>query len=99
MSAYHQLTAIMEAHPDLVFCNDGYQNLPAEIVEANKETIQEIEKILKEKVWGFVSFQNFKPRKDGSMAVRYQARYDENTGFVGVVYTPLAEFQEKTNDY
>lgn len=92
MNAYSALTKIMETNPDLVFNNDGYEKLSEEIVAANKDAIQSIEVILKECVKGFVSFQNFKPRKDGSTAVRYQVRYNDEGSFTGVAYTDLKAF-------
>lgn len=91
MNTYTELTRIMTSNPDLLFDNDGYQELPRETVDANKEAIAQIEEVLKQCVTGFVRFQNFKPRKDGSIAVRYQAHY--NDIFVGVIYTPLENFK------
>jgi hypothetical protein len=83
------LTELMQSNPDLVFNNDGYENLSPEIVEANKDAIQRIEAILRSKIEGFVWFQNFKPRSDGSFDARYQVRYSPH--FTGVAYTPLME--------
>lgn len=95
MDAFTKLTKIMESNPDLIFDNDGYENLSPKVVEANKDAIQRIEAILKECVKGFVSFQNFKPRKDGSTAVRYQVYYNDDRSFTGVAYTNLEEFKGK----
>jgi hypothetical protein len=93
MDAYTELTKIMEANPALVFDNDGYDKLSPEIVEANKDAIKSIENILKQCVKGFVSFQNFKPRRDGSTAVRYQVWYNDEGSFTGVAYTSLEKFK------
>jgi hypothetical protein len=89
MNACDALTKILETNPDLVFDNDGYENLSPKIVEANKDAIKSVEAILEQCIWGFVSFQNFKPRKDGSIAARYQVRYNDEGSFVGVTYTDL----------
>lgn len=94
MDAFTELTAIMEANPDLVFNNNGYENLSKEVREANRDAIQHIEAILKECVKGFVSFQNFRPRKDGSTDVRYQVWYNDEGSFTGVAYTDLEQFKE-----
>ena len=94
MDAFTKLTKIMESNPDLIFDNDGYENLSPKVVEANKDAIQSIKAILKGCVKGFVSFQNFKPREDGSTAVRYQVRYNDEGSFTGVAYTDLEQFKE-----
>lgn len=91
-NAMDELVQIMGENPDLVFCNTGYEQLPSEIVEANKAAIQRIETVLRRCVKGFVRFQNFKPRKDNSVAVRYQVHYDDTGSFTGVAYTPLDDF-------
>jgi hypothetical protein len=93
MTDFERLSEIMKESPDLVFFNHGYENLPQEVVAANKAAISEIETILKTCVKGFVSFQNFKPRKDGSTYVRYQVRYNDEGSFTGVAYTPLELFK------
>lgn len=94
MTAYTQLTKLMNDNPGLVFKNDGYEKLPESVVEAHRDAIKSIEDILRQCVKGFVSFQNFKPRKDGSTAVRYQVRYDDEGRFTGVAYTDLREFKD-----
>lgn len=95
MDDFTKLTKIMESNPDLIFDNDGYENLSSKVVEANKEAIQSIEAILRGCVKGFVSFQNFKPRRYGSTAVRYQVYYNDDRSFIGVAYTDLEEFKGK----
>lgn len=94
MNAYNALTKLMRENPSLIFSNDGYENLPATVVEANKDAIDSVEEILKRCVKGFVSFQNFKPREDGSIAVRYQVYYNDERSFRGVAYTPLEDFKD-----
>lgn len=93
MNAYEALTKISESNPDLIFNNDGYQNLKPEIVEANKDAIKSVEAILCQCVKGFVSFQNFKTRPDGSMVARYQVWYNDEGSFTGVAYTDLRDFE------
>lgn len=93
MTAYDKLIEIMNAHPDLIFSNDGYETLPKDIVAANQEAIARIEDILRPCIKGFVRFQNFKPRKDGTTAVRYQVHYNDEGSFTGVAYTDLDLFR------
>ena len=85
-----ELSAAMEAYPDLVFMNHGYERLPDPVIEANKEGISRVEEILSVAVADFVCFQNFKPRKDGSIAVRCQTMWAP--WFQGVSYFPLDDF-------
>ena len=88
---YHEeLDALRVAYPDLTFNNDGYENIPDAVREANAEGQAKIEAVLKECVAGFVRFQNFKPRKDGTFAVRCQTHWAP--GFTGVSYFPLENF-------
>lgn len=94
MTTYDKLNEIMASHPDLIFNNDGYENLPQSVVEAHKDVIEAITNILKSRIKGFVRFQNFKPYKDGSVSVRYQVHYNDEGSFTGVAYTPLSAFKE-----
>jgi len=98
MNLYEELNKIMESNPDLVFDNDGYQRLPDAIVEANKDAIERIEILMKKHDKDFVSFQNFKPRSDGSIAMRYQAIWNYHPYFIGVVYTPMEDFKPKKEE-
>mgnify|MGYP001588013032 CR=1 FL=1 len=88
---YEELSQLMEEYPELVFCNDGYENIPIEVREANADGIAKVEKLLKVAIKDFVYFQNFKPRKDGSTAVRCQTKWDHS--FTGVSYFPLENFR------
>lgn len=92
MNAYDELIKLRDENPALVFDNHGYDKLPQSVVEAHKDAIKSIENILRQCVKGFVSFQNFKPRKDGSTAARYQVHYNES--FIGVAYTDLEKFRD-----
>ena len=91
-STYLALDHLRKNNPELTFDNDGYEQLDPKITKKHRLEIDEIERLLKSAVTGFVRFQNFKPRKDGSIAVRYQVKYDES--FIGVAYTPLEKFKE-----
>jgi len=95
MSAYDQLGELMEKYPELTFDNDGYQQLPSAVMEANKEGVAAIEAILKREVKGFVRFQNFKPRHHTETAVRYQVYYNDERSFKGVAYTDLSWFKKE----
>jgi hypothetical protein len=97
MDYFEALSEMADLNPELVFNNNGYERLSHEVVERNKEAITEIEKILKECVSGFVSFQNFKPRKDGTMAVRCQTRWSD--WFIGVSYFPLEDFKPSSETW
>ncbi len=84
INAYYKLKKLQRKYPQLTFDNIGYQYLSPEIKESHKEQIKEIEDILKQSIEGFVEFNNFKPRKDGTFAIRCQYRWDER--FTGVGY-------------
>lgn len=93
---YKELTDLVAQYPDLVFDSIGYQELSPSIVEANQEGIDKVSEVLEYAVHGFVRFQNFKPRKDGTIAVRCQTVWDRN--FTGVSYFPLENFKQKVTD-
>ena len=88
---YEELSQVMKDYPDLVFNNDGYQQLSDEVIEANQKGFDRVTELLKQSVAGFVRFQNFKPRKDGTFAVRCQTKWDSS--FIGVSYFPLDDFK------
>lgn len=83
------LSDFQREYPELTFDNSGYEYLSKDIQDKYAVQIAEIESILKEVVEGFVEFNNFKPRKDGSVDVRVQYKWDEH--FTGVGYFPLAD--------
>jgi hypothetical protein len=87
---FEELDALRRAFPDLTFNNDGYENIPDDVRKANADGQAQIETILKETVEGFVRFQNFKPRPDGTFAVRCQREWSPH--FIGVSYIPLSNF-------
>jgi hypothetical protein len=89
---YDRLIELKNQFPELTFDNDGYEYLRKEVQEKHKEQIEEVSQILKETIEGFTSFNNFKPRKDGSFLVRCQHNWDES--FVGVGYFGVELFKE-----
>lgn len=88
---FEELTKLMEEYPDLVFDNHGYENIPEQVREASIKGHDKVEAILKERVTGFVEFQNFKPRSDGTVAVRCQTYWNES--FIGVSYFSMENFK------
>ncbi len=88
---FEELNKLIEEYPDLVFDNDGYQNIPDDVRQKIIDGHNAVEALLKVAVRGFVRFQNFKPRKNGGLAVRCQTKWSE--GFTGVSYFPLENFQ------
>ena len=84
---YDKIREYQKKYPALTFNNDGYEYLPMEVRETHKVQIAEIEVLLKSIIAGFVEFNNFKPRKDGSFAIRYQCYWDAS--FRGVGYSEV----------
>ena len=104
ISDYEQLVEFIENYPDLIFDNIGYQYLSKEVRAMRAEQIKEIEEILKRNIVGFVEFNNFKPRQDGSFDIRCQYNWcadrtpEEKArgglgSFIGVGYFPLKNFK------
>ena len=88
---YDALEALRLEYPELTFNNDGYEELPRAVKEANAHGIKRIEEVLKQAMPAFIRFQNFKPRKDGSITVRCQTRWPPY--FVGACYIPMEDFK------
>ena len=86
---FTELNKLRIDNPELTYDNEGYDNISSEVRDRNADAIAKIEGILKDEVEGFSKFQNFKPRKDGSYAIRMQAHYDAS--FVGVHYLEMEE--------
>tara|TARA_R110000851_G_scaffold11938_2_gene41408 strand:- start:441 stop:869 length:429 start_codon:yes stop_codon:yes gene_type:complete len=99
MNNYNRLKEIQKQYPKLTFDNDGYQYIRKEL-EEHKEQVEEINSILSKEILGFSKFFNFKPRKDGSFAVRcdynWGAGDEKVTYFIGVGYFEIEEFKEKS---
>jgi hypothetical protein len=93
MNAKERLLAYIEENPDLVFQNDGYQEMPNATKERLARQIKEIESFLNTIVWGFVRFQNFKRLDNGDLVLRCQVHYSDVRSFVGVSYINLNEFE------
>ena len=84
------LKTILKKHPALIYDNEGYDNIDkSTLSELDLKAIEEINSILKEKIEGYKYFQNFKPRKDGTFAIRCQCAYSPH--FTGVVYIPMED--------
>lgn len=91
MDVYNKLSRLALDYPELIFDSCGYQELPQETIDANRKGFDEVSRILKDSVENFVSFQNFKPRRDGSLDVRCQTRWSPL--FTGVTYIKLEDFK------
>lgn len=92
MNLTEKLESYARDFPGLVFQNDGYQEMPAADKERLAPQIAELEALLKEHVWGFVRFQNFKRRPEGHLALRCQVFYNDERSFVGVSYIDVRAF-------
>jgi len=93
---YETLIKIQKEFPELTFDNNGYEYLDKEVKERHKEQIDLISEILKKEINGFVRFDNFKPRKNGTFDVRVQYYWDIN--FKGVGYFNIEDFKEYEGD-
>ena len=92
------LLEIIQNYPILTFQNKGYEGIDRrEFNDAEVEADKFMNKLLKRKVIGFKSFQNFKLRDDGSVVIRFQYNYDADNnvgnqlGFIGVGYLSLKD--------
>jgi hypothetical protein len=93
---YNRLKELKDRFPQLTFDNDGYEYISSDVKESHREQIEEIESILRETVAGFYRFDNFKPRKDGSFAIRLHYNYnhgEDGLPFDGVGYFDIKEFK------
>ena len=89
---YNKLMEIKDQFPELTFNNDGYEYISPSIREAHKEQIKQIEDLLRPVIPTLRRFDNFKPRKDGSFAIRCQYGWSES--FTGVGYFEKADFEK-----
>ena len=91
---YKRLVELQAQYPKLTYNNTGYENLPENVMISHKKIIEEISNILKEEMPEyFIRFQNFTPRRDGSIAIRCQVIYDHVSYFQGVDYIPITDFK------
>lgn len=88
---FDELSQCITDYPELVFNNNGYEQLPHDVIERNRQGIDKIEEILRVSVEDFIRFQNFKPRNDGSIDIRCQTQWSDH--FQGVSYFPLENFK------
>lgn len=92
MDTYNKLKEIQKNYPQLTFNNEGYEYLSPKIKQKHDEQIKTISELLKPVLDGFVRFDNFKPRKDGTFAIRVQCNYSPS--FTGVRYFNIEDFKE-----
>lgn len=95
MNNYEKLVLLQKQFPELTFQNNGFQYIHPKIREKYKEQIKEISEILKLEIEGFVEFNNFYLKKDGTFDIRCQYRWDRN--FTGVGYFNIEWFKEDLN--
>lgn len=93
---YKKLMELKDQYPDLVLKNDGYQYLRMDIRESHKDIIKEIENLLIPLIPRFREFNNFKPRENGTFAIRCQYGWDQS--FTGVGYFEESDFMSETFD-
>ena len=86
---------IIKECPEITFDNIGYQYLSLEVKEKYKNQITIIENILKKYIDRFSKFDNFKPRKDGTVVIRCQYGWDEK--FIGVGYFNVDDIFRQNN--
>lgn len=89
---YYKLLLFQKKYPELTFNNQGYQYLKPKIKEVYKKQIEEISDILRKSIKGFSRFDNFKPRENGTFAIRCQYYWDAS--FCGVGYFNINEFKD-----
>ena len=90
-TVYDKLKEYQKNYPSLTFDNNGFEYLSMEVKESHKEQISEINNILKKEISGFIYFDNFKPRKNGTFSIRYQCHWSES--FIVVGYTDIEDFK------
>jgi hypothetical protein len=89
MSDYDRLIELQKQFPKLTFDNNGYEYAD---LSDNTKQVEEISEICSRHIEGFIRFNNFKPRKDGTFDVRCRYRWDSS--FRGVGYFPFEYFKE-----
>lgn len=96
MDYYEELVKLYQEYPELIFQNKGYQYLPQEVKERNKEGIDKINTILEKTVEGFVRFDNFKNRPDKNFWVRCRTNWSPS--FTGVDYFKIEDFKKVSEE-
>ena len=97
MDYYEELVKLYQEYPELTFQNEGYQYLPQEVKERNKEGIDKINTILEKTIEGFVRFDNFKNRTDKNFWIRCQTKW--SPGFTGVNYFKIEDFKKVSEKF
>lgn len=91
---FAKLLAIYQNNPNLTLQNKGFEGIDKrEFTDIEKNSFKEVETILKEAVYGFSRFQNFRLNKDNEIQLRFQYNYgyDGGQSFTGVGYILLDE--------
>jgi len=92
---FSKLLEIYNNNPILTLQNKGYEEigLRNELTDTDKEQIKEVSTILREAIFGFSRFQNFRLNKDNEIQLRFQYNWEIEGGvpFVGVGYILLDE--------
>lgn len=101
---YNKLIRLYKDYPALTFQNNGYQYIDkSKFNEEENQAFAEVTEILKNSVFGFSEFSNFRQSKDGKPQIRLQYNYshDESGYFIGVGYVLIDEllngFKETEN--
>lgn len=89
---YDELESLARDYPDLVFQNEGYEYLKAEVTESRAVQISRISEILKDHVSGFVKFFNFKNSREHGLVLRFDFLWAP--WFTGVGYLPIAHLKD-----
>ena len=97
MDYYEELVKLYQEYPELTFQNKGYQYLPQEVKERNKEGIDKINAILEKTIEGFVRFDNFKNRPDKNFWIRCQTKWSPD--FTGVNYFKIEDFKKVSEKF
>jgi len=94
---YDKLLSIQKEHPILTFQNNGFEYIDkSKFPKNDKKAFDFVSQLLHGHVEGFREFNNFKIRKEGHIALRFQYDWtadsdEEELPFVGVGYLEIDE--------
>ena len=86
-----RLEEIQKQYPELTYISKGYDYISPEVQEKHRDIIEEVSKILNDRVYGFREFNNFCHDKKGNLCVRCQTAWSPS--FVGVSYFKVADMR------